>query len=322
MAIARRIEGRSDLGSASRRRGSQRHLRERALAELATRQHGVVAAWQLLDGGFTHDKVRLRLDQGHLHELHLGIYAVGHRAITQEGHWLAAVLAAGPTAVLSHRDALALWDVGDYRFREIEVTLPGLGSRRRPGIRFHRTRHIEPVDRVVERAIPVTSLARTFADVAGSVSPRHLRDAYLEAERRDLVDIADLQRVVVAYRGKRGIGRLRRLVAEDTSTLVRTKSPLEVRFFDFCREEGIPPPLPNEWVHGFEVDAYWPDARLAIELDSWEYHRGRGAFERDRAKIGDLRLFDIDVLPVTHRRLTDEREKLARIIRSALRAQK
>jgi hypothetical protein len=231
---------------------------------------------------------------------------------------MAAVLAVGPQALLSHRDSLALWELADFTLSEVEVTLPLLGGRSRNGIRIHRTRFLDPLDRSVINGIPVTSVARTLADVAGSISPRHLRDAYLEAERRDLLDIDAITRVLRDSRGKRGLGRLRALVAEDTSRLKRTRSPLEVRFFDFCQEEGLPAPEPNAWVAGYELDVYWPEARLAVELDSYEFHKGRKAFERDRAKIGDVRLAGIDLIPVTDRRLRTEREQLARIIRHAL----
>lgn len=316
MAISRRINRAIGDGSASPR-GPQLRSDHR-LAELAGRQHGIVAARQLLALGFTRMAITSRLDQGRLHELHRGVYAVGHQALTQEGWWLAAVLAAGPDAVLSHRDGLALWDVAKFRFDEIEVTVPGLGSRSRRGIKFHRTRRLDPLDRAIVRGIPVTSLARTLLDAAGVIAPRHLRQAYLEAGRRGLLDADDLARVVTEYKGKRGIGQLRNLLAADNSTLVRTRSQLEVAFFDFCREEALPEPLSNHRVHGYELDAYWPDARLAVELDSWEFHQGRGAFERDRRKVADLKMFDIDVVPVTDQRLKGERGKLAAILRETL----
>jgi len=268
--------------------------------------------------GFSADEVAYRLKTGTIYELHRGIYIVGHRALTQHSYWIAAVLAGGPTAALSHRDALVLWGLSDFRRPQIEVTLPGLGSRRRPGIRVHRTRRLEPADVVSRARIPVTSLARTLLDVAGSISRRHLREVYIEAERDDLIDPHDLDRVLRTSRGRRGAGVLRRIAAEDMSRVKRTKSPLESGFLDFCRRHGIPEPIPNHVVHGYEVDAYWPAANLVVELDSWEWHRDRGAFERDRAKIGDLRLFGINVVPVTSRRMRREPERLASILRAAL----
>ena len=268
--------------------------------------------------GVTRAAIRVRLEQGRLHEVHFGVYAVGYPSLTREGRWMAAVLAAGPASLLSHRDGLALYEVADFRLPEVEVTLPDLGSRRRRGIRIHRTRYLDPADRQNVNGIPVTSLARTLADVAGSISPRHLRDAYLEGGRRNLLDLGALQRVVEQGRGKRGIHHLRRLVAADNVQLLRTKSPLEVRFFDFCRKHGFPEPISNAVIHGCEVDAHWPGTRLVVELDSWEFHRGRGAFERDRAKIGDLMLHGFDALPITHEGLTKDEQKIVAIIRKAL----
>jgi very-short-patch-repair endonuclease len=107
---------------------------------------------------------------------------------------------------------------------------------------------------------------------------------------------------------------------EDSSALARARSALETRFLEFCREESFPEPLVNVWVQGYLVDAYWPDANLVVELDSWEFHRGRDSFERDRAKIVDLRLAGVDVAPITDRRLTYERDKVASVIRQALNA--
>lgn len=288
------------------------------LARLATRQHGVVTRTQLLSIGYSRGEILTRLATGSLHQRHRGTYSVGLPALSQHGRWLAAVLAAGPSAVLSHRDALALWGVADYRRSEIEVTVPGLGSRVRPGIRIHRTRRLDPADRAYLRGVPVTSLERALLDVAGSISPRHLRDAYLEGERRDLIDIGQIGRLLRSAGPRRGAGRLRRIATQDMTQLRRTKSPLEVRFFDFCQEMGFPEPESNYWVHGYEVDAYWPKAKLAVELDSYEFHRGRKAFERDRARIGDLKLFGIEVLPVTDTRLKQDRAKLAAVISGAL----
>lgn len=268
--------------------------------------------------GYSPDEIGYRLETGSIFEIHRGIYVIGHWALTQHSYWIAAVLAAGPSAVLSHRDALVLWGLSDFRRPDIEVTLPGLGSRRRPGIRIHRTRRLDPLDVVSRDRIPVTSLPRTLLDVAGSIGRRHLREAYIAAQRDELIDPYELQRVLDNAGPKRGAGVLRRLAEEDMSRLKRTKSPLEGGFLDFCRRHGIPEPIPNAVVHGYEVDAFWPHANLVVELDSWEWHRDREAFERDRAKIGDLRLFGVDVVPVTSRRMMNNPTQLARILRSAL----
>jgi very-short-patch-repair endonuclease len=291
---------------------------ERALSALAARQHGVVAAWQLLELGFTQEQMLLRVRQGRLYRLHLGVYAVGHLAVTRKGRWLAAVLAAGRAAVLSHRDAAALWEIADFTGPDVEVTLPELGGRFRAGIRIHRTRRLPPVERSVVRGIPVTAVERTMLDLAAVIAPRHLRDAYVEGERKGLVDHDTMERILADGNGRRGLRVLSGIFDEVTPTLARTLSPLEVRFLDFCRDHGLPEPHVNVWVSGYLVDACWPDADVVVELDSYEYHRGRVSFERDRAEIGDLKLNGIDVIPVTSRRLAREPTKVAAAIRSAL----
>jgi len=157
-----------------------------------------------------------------------------------------------------------------------------------------------------------------MVDLAAVIAPRHLRDAFVEAERKRLLDHDAMAGLLADGGGRRGLRSLRRIFNEVTPAFGRTLSPLEVRFLDFCREERLPEPLVNVWVSGYLVDAYWPDANLVIELDSYEFHRGRYPFERDRAKIGDLKLAGIDVIPVTDKRLTDQGTAVAETIRKAL----
>ena len=199
---------------------------------------------------------------------------------------MAAVLAAGRAAVLSHRDAAALWELADFTGPDVEVTVPELGGRSRPGIRIHRTRRLPPVQRTAVRGIPVTAVERTMLDLAAVIAPRHLRDAYVESERKGVLDYHAMGRILADGNGRRGLPALRRSFNELTPAFARTLSNLEVRFLDFCRDEVLPEPLVNVWVSGYLVDAYWPDANLVVEVDSYEYHRGRQPFERDRAESG------------------------------------
>jgi hypothetical protein len=157
-----------------------------------------------------------------------------------------------------------------------------------------------------------------MVDLAAVIAPRHLRNAYVEAERKGLLDHHAMLGVIEDSTGRRGIRVLRRLVNELTPAVARTRSPFEVDFLGFCRVQNLPEPLVNVWVSGYLVDAYWPDANLVVELDSYEFHRGRHAFERDRAEIGDLKLIGIDAIPVTHRRLANEPANVAKVIRNAL----
>ena len=223
---------------------------ERLLAALAATQHGVVAARQLVELGFTRDQIRWRVASGRLHRIHAGVYAVGHAAVTREGRWMAAVLACGGGALLSHRDAAALWRMADYARDDIEVIVLGGGGRARPGIRVHRTRWLHPDDRSAHCRTPVTSPTRTLVDLAAVVAPRHLEQAFEEGLRSGVVSPEALREQVERSEGRRGVPVLRELLDLDPSSVARTKSRLESRFLRFCDEEGIPAPAVNAWVGG------------------------------------------------------------------------
>jgi hypothetical protein len=231
---------------------------------------------------------------------------------------MGAVLAAGRPAVLSHRDGAALWELPDFTSPHVEVTLPELGGRAQPGIRVHRTRRLPPEERTILRGVPVTTVERLMVDLAAVISPRHLRDVLVEAERKRLVDHRMMRRTLEGSAGRRGIRVLRRMVDQLTPAFAETRSPFEVDFLEFCRKQTLPEPQVNVWVSGYLVDAYWPDANLVVELDSYEFHRDRRAFERDRAEIADLKLAGIDAIPITYRRLSTEPTKVASVIRHEL----
>ena len=298
-------------------KSASQHL-EPALAVLAGRQHGVVAAWQLLRIGFSRKQIEHRVRTRRLQGRFRGVYAVGHAAVTREGRWLAAVLAAGRGAVLSHRDAAALWGLADYAGAAIEVTVPGTGSRDAAGLRIHRTRHLHPSDISSHRSIPVTSPARTLLDLATMIAPRHVELAFEEALRRGVVSVEAVREQVERNPGRKGAPVLRDLLGRAPANLARTKSRLEARFLRFCAEEDLPLPGVNVFVAGFEVDAHWPGTNLIVELDSWEFHSDRASFERDRAKWTDLSAAGYRVIVVTHRRLERERSKLAGSLRGLL----
>jgi hypothetical protein len=278
-----------------------------------------VAAQQLLELGFTQARIQRRLRTGRLHWLHRGIYAVGHLAVTREGRWLAAVLACGRAALLSHRDGTALWSMADYAGGSIDVTVPGTGARGRPGIRVHRARHLAPEDVSSHCRIPVTSPARTLLDLAAVVARRHLERAFEEGLRSGIVTADALRKQLERNGGQRGVPVLRELLGLDPASIAETKSRLEAGFLRFCDEEGLPAPQVNSWVGGYEVDMSWPGTNVIVELDSWEFHRTRAAFERDRAKWADLTAEGYRVVVVTHRRLTRKRREVAGTLRAVLR---
>ena len=291
--------------------------RERALATLATQQHGVVGRFQLIGLGFGDEAIKLRLRAGRLHHLHREAFAVGHTRLSRWGHWSAAVLAYGEDALLSHRTAASLWGLtGAPRLVDVTAPLGRQGVRRRAGICLHRCQ-LHPEDRYERNGIPVTSVARTLFDYAEVVDYERLERAFEEADRLKVLRISALEQVCERGRGRHALRPVRRLIA-GLHAAERTRSPLEDRFQAFLHHYRLPPPATNVLVLGHEVDALWPQARLVAELDSWEHHSHRAAFERDRARDPKLLLAGYRTIRVTHLRLDREAPTLATEIRELL----
>jgi hypothetical protein len=294
-----------------------RRERGLAVAEIATRQHGVIARRQLLEVGFSEKEIETRLANGLLLTLRRDVYAVGHRRGSRRGEWLAAVLACGDDAVLSHATAAALWRLQGARGR-IDVTAPR-GRQGRPGrdgVRLHRAR-LFPGDVTEFAHIPVTSVARTLFDLSEVTDFSRLKRAAEEADRLRLLRTAALERLCGLGRGRRALRPIRRLLAE-IRTPTAGRSPLEQRFASFCEAHRIPVPATNVLVLEHEVDALWPAARLIVELDSWEFHSHRAAFERDRTRDTERLLAGYRTIRITHRRLDKEAPVLAATIRQLL----
>lgn len=286
------------------------------IARLAGRQHGVVALWQLVALGISTSGVSRRVAEGRLRRIHRGVYAVG--PLDREGYWMAAVLACGEGALLSHRDAAALWNLRQTNRRSIDVTVPGARRRRRPRITVHGTGGLHPDDRAEVDKIPVTSVSRTLLDLAEVVAPTQLRRAYEAAERHRILDIDAVHELIARSNGRRGLSGLLTLLDHDPSPAVASKSDLESRFLDLVRDAGLPLPQLNVLVDGFLVDAFWPQARLIVELQSWEHHGHRQAFERDSERLARLQVAGYSVLPLTHRQLSDEPDWVIRSLRRLL----
>ncbi len=296
-------------------------VRERALARLATRQHGVVARRQLLAIGFSERAIKLRVDAGRLAAIHREVYAVGHSRVSRNGYWLGAVLAYGDLALLSHRTAAALWELSRPRSSPIDVSAPigRQGLRRREGIWIHRGK-LHPGDRAERAGIPVTSVARTLFDYAEVVDFGRLERAWEEADRLKRLRLGEVERVCERGYGRRALKPIRRLLAE-ARAVTRTRSPLEDRFQNFARFYELPPHSTNVDVLGKEVDVLWPAAKLIVELDSWEFHSHRAAFQRDRARDTRLLVARYRTIRVTHERLDKEAATLAAEIRELLQAE-
>jgi hypothetical protein len=231
---------------------------------------------------------------------------------------MAAVLACGDGALLSHRSAAALWGLLPGGGARAEVTVIASGRRGPPGMTVHQVRRLHPEDHAVVEGIPITSVARTLLDLAEVVSLRRVENAFEAAERLRLFDLVALTRLTDRSAGRHGLKPVRHVMSSWGGWVEDTRSPLEGQFAEFCRDTGLPMPAFNTVVEGYVVDALWADARLVVELDSYGFHRSRSAFESDRERDAALQLAGYRVIRVTSRRLSREPEAVERTIRSLL----
>lgn len=290
---------------------------DQRIAALATRQHGVVATRQLAALGLPQRAVSHRAAAGRLHRVHRGVYAVGHPVLTVNGRRVAAILAAGPGAVLSHASAAALWEIRPTSATRIDVTVRSAAGRgRRPGLRIHRTPTLRDDEITEHQAIRVTTPARTLLDLASSLPRRALERALDEAEINELYDLRELQAVALAHAGERGAGRLQRALDEDGDPTL-TDSELEELMLALCEDHSLERPKPQAWVAGLRVDFLFAASRLVVETDGYRYHRTRRAFERDRERDAILARAGYRTLRFTHRHLKREPAMVAETIRSS-----
>lgn len=276
-----------------------------ALAELARRQHGVVSIRQLTGPlGYSRNAVSRAVQGGRLHRLYQGVYAVGHTRLSLHGRCLAAVLACGPDALLSHLSAAWLWNLTKTSPLPASVSTP-LHRRRKASIRVHEARSLALEDRTLREGIPVTALPRTLLDLAATVRFDWLERMVERPEESGLFDLRAMEELLARTVGHHGHGRLRRAISLYQPSSF-TRSGLEKRFLELCLEAGLPQPRMNYVEHGFELDCYWPEYRFAVELDVFETHGTRAAFERDRKRQEDLLLAGIQMTRITGPRLEQE----------------
>jgi predicted transcriptional regulator of viral defense system len=259
------------------------------VAKLAARQWGVVSVAQLRALGLTKDAVQRRVRAGRLHRLHHGVYAVGHTVLKREGRWLAAVLACGDGAVLSHRSAAAHWGLLQSEATRTDITTP----RRRAAnatIRPHISRSLDACDTTTHQGIPITSVPRTLIDLAATVRPDRLERALAQAEHLELYDHRAITELLARSNGHRGQKALTEATALEPKL---TKSEWEVRMLKLVRTAALPEPLVNLPFDAPDYgeckpDFHWPAHNLIVETDGWRTHRTRAAFESDRAKDAAL----------------------------------
>ena len=244
------------------------------------------------------------------------MYSFGHRELTIEGRLIAAVLACGPGAVLSHRSAAAYWERLPTWAGPVDVTVATKTGRvQRRGIRLHLTRSLDTRDVTVRNGIPITTPAKTVVDLNAVVPDRLVERAYEQALIRRLITFDAVVEALELAPGRK-TKALRRVLAIERRTTTVTRSELEERFLALVRRAGLPEPELNQRVAGYEVDFLWRQRRRVIEVDGFAYHSTRQATTRDRRKDDDLETAGFRVTRFTADQiLNDPQDTVARATR-------
>jgi len=251
--------------------------------------------------------------------VHSGVYAVGHPVLGYRGRWMAAVLACGPGAALGYRSAAVCWALQRDSGGAIDVVVPGTAGRGRDGIRVHRHPGLGRDEVTTRDGIPVTTAARTILDLAAVAGDRLLKYALDQAEIQDLTDYPSLAALARAHPRHRGSTRLQQLLDTYEAGSARTRSGLEVAFLALCERHDLPKPLVNHpLTPTTTVDFVFPDHRVAVETDSWAWHRGRQAFERDRERDAILTTAGYRTLRFTDRQIERAPATVVRALAAAL----
>ena len=299
------------------RRGSDADI-----ARVAEEQHGLITLRQLEALGMGRSTAQRRVEAGRLHRVHEQVFAVGHLPRTRESRYMAAALACGPEAMLSHRSAADLLGLREDRRGRIDVTAPGRRGRAPQGIDAHRHGSLVPADRTVVKDVPCTTVARTLLDFAGVASLWELRQAVGEAEALRVLDHAEVRRLIKRNPGRRGVARLRMVLDEIHPQTKRTRSEMERLFLRMCTRAGLPEPEVNVWLDvgddRFQPDFLWRDARLIMEADSRRFHDTDSAFLNDRRREQRLQLASWRVSHCTWSEIEREPRRLAETIRGLL----
>ncbi|HMI80693.1 MAG TPA: DUF559 domain-containing protein [Solirubrobacterales bacterium] len=218
---------------------------------------------------------------------------------------MAAVLACGDGAVLSHFSAGHLWGIcGSYG--PIEVLRQSGGFKpdgHHRGVRLHQTRRLDAWELTMERGIPIATMERVLLDLAGRTDAKRLERIFVQAYKREGFSWPRLARILQRTRGRRGAGKLRRIAIEIDPEALETKSISEVDFLALCREANLPTPAVNVLVAGHLVDFLWSEQKVVVETDSWSHHGDRPTFEKDRQTDVDLIAAGYEVHRATYKML-------------------
>lgn len=287
---------------------------DRQIAALARRQHGYVTRPQALELGLSRQSIVRRVEAGRLLPVYAGVYAVGHKPALPQDQAFAAILACGDGAVLSLATAATVW--GIYKRWTTPFHITAATVHRREGIHVHRAKlHTHDLDR--QLGLPVTSPSRTLFDNAPELTDKALTRAVNDLLRGHFLVLDDLVATVERNPRHPAAPRLREFVEASAGP---TASEFEDGFNAFCRRFDLPKPRCNTTIAGFEVDAYFPDQRVIVELDSWRFHASRSSFESDRERDATMLALGIVTVRITWKRLTDTPEREAVRLRKILEA--
>jgi very-short-patch-repair endonuclease len=295
------------------------------LVAIAVAQHGPVSLAQLRATGLTESAVRKRAGAGRLHRIHCGVYAlVPRELLTRNGLYMAAVLACGPGAVLSHRSAAALHELRPSGGARIDVTVPNRSYRRHTGIAVHRSPGLIEADTTRMNNIPCTTVARTLLDIAAVLDRRPLERVFDQAEILELFDLGALNGQLVRNPTRTGIRIIKAILTEHYLGSTPTWSELEEVFLALVRRARLPDPQVNAWIdpgdgdRPLRVDFAWRAERVAVETDGRRTHRTRQARERDPRR--DQRLIAAGWRPVrtTWRQVMRRPQELQATLRALL----
>jgi very-short-patch-repair endonuclease len=292
--------------------GRESDARSKQAWELAARQHGILTRKQLLALGFGRRSIQHRVERGRLFSVSLGVYAVGWPALTQKRRWMAAVLAGGEGAALSHRSAAVLWEISTGESGRIDVSARRRCELQRPGVRFHGRPSLRPEEILRRDDIPVTSPVQTLIDLAAELDSIPLERAVNEVDKRGLIDPETLRDELARFSGEPGVRPLRLLL--DKLFFRLSDSDLEIYFRRIVLRAKLPTPLSKQRVNRYEVDFFWPELGLVVETDGLRYHRTPSAQTRDARRDRAHILAGMTPLRFTHYEVRYEPSR----VRSAL----
>jgi predicted transcriptional regulator of viral defense system len=290
--------------------------KEGEIARICHGQNGLVALEQLEALGLAPEAIVKRVASGRLHRIHQRVYSLTPGVMTERGKFMAAVLACGPDAVLSHRSAAYLWGLVDAWEDPIDVTAPNRRGRSPAGVAAHRDGSLQPIDKTSLCGIPCTSVARTLLEFAGVAPEWEVRKVVSEAEVLRILDKPRLRLLLKRSRRRRGVARLRLILDTIHPQINRTRSELERIFLELCAARAVPEPEVNVWLPApdgkrYQADFLWRDAGLIIEADSRRFHDTDTAFVAERKRQQQLELAGWRVSRCTWEEVEREPRRLA-----------